>query len=164
MKEFHRSIRNLEVEKLISELNNKTDLKGTMLSICSSQSPDVKSQIDIIKILIKHGVNINEKDKNGVSPLHRAVRFRKPEIVKFLIANGADVNCVDKRSASTPLHRAVVNSGAPSTKGKNQEAKRIIEILLANGADPNLKNKKGNTPFDYVKKESFKKLFAKQIM
>ena len=80
-------------------------------------------------------------------------------VVEFLIKIGANIDYADKRNASTPLHKAVVNSGAPSTKGKGKEAIEIIKILLDNGANPNLKNKKGKLPIDYVKKDAIKKLF-----
>ena len=159
MDKLHQAIRNLEIEKVKSSLKGEVDLKGTMLSVCSSQSEDFETQLDLIKMLLKKGANVNEKDKNGVSPLHRAVRFRSPKVVEFLIKKGADIDYADKRNASTPLHKAVVNSGAPSTKGKGKEAIEIIKILLDNGANPNLKNKKGKLPIDYVKKDAIKKLF-----
>ena len=97
-----------------------------------------------------------------MTPIHRAVRFRNPKIVQFLIKNGADVNSIDKRSKSTPLHRAVVSSGAPSTKGKTKEVIEIIKILIAGGADPKIKNKLGKTPLDYVRNEAIKKLLRNQ--
>ena len=162
MDELKTLVRNLEVDRLKSILKEEVNLKGTLLSVCCSQSTDHKTQKGIIKLLLKNGVNINEIDKNGVTPIHRAVRFRNPKIVQFLIKNGADVNSIDKRSKSTPLHRAVVSSGAPSTKGKTKEVIEIIKILIASGADPKIKNKLGKTPLDYVRNEAIKKLLRNQ--
>ena len=162
MDKIHQAIRNLEIEKVKSKLEEELELKGTMLSVCSSQKENFEIQLDLIKILLKKGANINETDKNGVSPLHRAVRYRNPKVVEFLIKRGANVNYADKRNASTALHKAVFNSGAPSTKRKSEEAIEIIKILLDNGANPNLKNNKGKLPIDYVKKDAVKKLLEKR--
>jgi uncharacterized protein len=113
-------------------------------------------QVRAIRYLLKCGVAVNETDKNGVTPLHRAVRFRSPAAVKELIARGADVNAVDSRTRSTPLHRAVTQTGAPATAGKMDSAIEIAKLLLANGADPRIKNKNGKTPIDYARNAEMK--------
>ncbi len=161
MSNFHRSLRNLEIEKLKVALSKGIGLKGSMLAVCSSQRSDFRAQLEIIDTLLDHGVDINETDKNGVTPLHRAVRIRNPKAVKALLRKGADVNRTCKRTASTPLHRAVVHSGAPSTKGKNEETIEIIKILLRNGANPHIENRKGKIPIDYVTAPAMTKLLQK---
>ena len=65
-------------------------------------------------------------DKNGVTPLHFAARFRNFAAASELIANGADVNAACKRSRSTPLHRVVYFTGAPGTAGKSKDRLQII--------------------------------------
>jgi len=93
---------------------------------------------------------VQETDKNGVTPLHHAVRFRSPAAVEALLKHGAAVNQPCKRSGGTALHRAVTSTGAPGTAHKGAEAKQIIAILLQYGADPSIKNKLGKTPADYL--------------
>src|SRR5262245_14015245 len=102
--------------------------------ICCQRNPDPRKQGAAIKALLKAGANIHETDKNGVTPLHHAVRFRSPAAVETLLRHGAAVNQVCKRSGSTALHRAVTSTGAPGTGGKDKEARRIITILLQFGA------------------------------
>jgi tankyrase len=80
---------------------------------------------------------------------HRAVRFRSLCAVDLLLETGADVHLADRKSWSTALHRAVVNSGAPATAGKTDAAIAIVRSLLSHGADSTAKNKKGKTPTDY---------------
>ena len=135
-------------------------LDGTLLAACSAHNPKANLQVRVVRFLIKKGVSVNEIDKNGVTPLHRAVRFRSPAAAEELLANGADVNAVDKKSNSTPLHRAVTNTGAPSTGGKHKEMLGLIKILLANGADPDIKNKNGKLAIDYVKSEEMRRIFS----
>jgi tankyrase len=109
-----------------------------------------KAILDWLNALLKSGADIHATDKNGVTALHHAVRFRSPIAVKTLIERGANVNQVCRRSGSTPLHRAVTSTGAPHTAGKQAEARAIVKLLLAAGADPCMRNKRGKTPSDYV--------------
>ena len=125
------------------------DLSGCMLAACSAHDPSPEAQTAVIQFLIASGVSVNENDKNGVTPLHRAVRFRSLCAVDLLLAAGADVHATDRKSMSTALHRAVVNSGAPATAGKTDIAVSIVRSLLSHGADPTARNKKGKTPTDY---------------
>jgi len=128
---------------------------------CCERNPDSPRQRTILAALLKAGADVHETDKNGVTPLHHAVRFRSPAAVEFLLGQGANVNQVCKRSGSTALHRAVTSTGAPETAGKHDEAKEIIKLLLKFGADPNIKNKSGKTPIDYVRDEEVLRLLRK---
>jgi tankyrase len=126
--------------------------------VCAEQNPDPKEQRKRLIALLLSGADVHAADKNGVTALHHAVRFRSPAAVKTLIEYGADVNRACRRSGSTPLHRAVTCSGAPSTAGMQTEAREIIELLLAAGADASLRNKSGKTPADYATDEAVRAL------
>jgi uncharacterized protein len=126
--------------------------------ICAEQNPEPAGQRKQIIALLKAGADIHASDKNGVTALHHAVRFRSTIAVRTLIEHGANVNQVCRKSGSTPLHRAVTATGAPSIAGKRQETLKIIRLLMAAGADPTLTNKIGRRPADYVKDESIKSL------
>jgi hypothetical protein len=139
---------------------NKANTEGALLAACSAHDADPKAQVQVIRYLIRAGANPNETDKNGVTPLHRAVRFRNLAAVKELIRIGVQVDVQDKKSKSTALHRAVVGTGAPKTSGKTGVAKEIIEALLQAGADPAIRNKLGKYAADYVKDEKLKKKLA----
>ena len=132
-------------------------------AICTERCPDELEQRHRIVELISGGADDNSCDKNGVTALHHAVRFRFPFAVQALIEHGADVNQVCRKSGSTPLHRAVTSTGAPGTAGKQQEAIEIIRLLIAAGADPLISNKSGGTPADYVKNEAIKLLLKPRI-
>jgi tankyrase len=127
-------------------------------NICAEQNPNPADQRRRLVKLLKSGADIHATDKNGVTALHHAVRFRSPSAVKTLIEFGANVNQVCRRSGSTPLHRAVTSTGAPSSAGKQRETIEIIRLLIEAGADPSICNKSGRKPAEYVRVDAIKSL------
>jgi len=137
-------------------------MHGELSDVCCERNADQAKQRKAIEKLLEAGADIHETDKNGVTPLHHAVRFRSPAAVQTLLEHGARVNQVCKRSGSTALHRAVTTTGAPETAGKQEQAKEIIQILMQFGADPSIKNKNGRRPADYVRDEAIRKLLKRK--
>jgi ankyrin repeat protein len=138
-----------------------TSAMHELSNICCDRNPVPAQQRKAIEALLDAGADIHETDKNGVTALHHAVRFRSPTAVATLLERGANVNQVCKRSGSTPLHRAVTSTGAPGTAGRQAEARQIIELLLQHGADPSIRNKNGKVPADYVSDPEIRALLAK---
>ena len=89
--------------------------------------------------------------------------FRSPSAVAELLKLGADPNATDQRTESTPLHRAVTDTGAPTTAGKLEDAIAIVRLLLSNGADPRKKNKNGRSITDYVRNPRMRAKFAEYV-
>ena len=126
-------------------------MKRDLFGICTDRNPKPSDQRREIIMALKGGADIHATDKNGVTALHHAVRFRSPVAVKTLVEYGANVNQACRRNGSTPLHRAVTHTGAPGTAGRGHAAREIIQILLAARADPSITNKSGKKPTEYVK-------------
>src|SRR5439155_13512703 len=137
-------------------------MENELFDICCDRNPKPSAQRRQIIMALKGGVDIHATDKNGVTALHHAVRFRSPAAVKTLIERGANVNQVCWRSGSAPLHRAVTQTGAPGTAGRRQQALEIIRLLLAAGADPSITNKSGKRPADYVTDQAIRSLLKKR--
>jgi len=98
-----------------------------------------------VKILVENGAKINVKDRWGFTPLHRAVDRGSIEVVKFLLEKGAEVNTqVDFYDNLTPLHEAVVP--------RSDKTSKMVELLISHGADIHAKNKKGETPLEFVRR------------
>ncbi|OHE19134.1 MAG: hypothetical protein A2525_11880 [Sulfurimonas sp. RIFOXYD12_FULL_36_11] len=57
--------------------------------------------IDIVKYLIEHGVDVNStKRKSRFTPLMAAACYGRVEIAKLLIEHGADKNAIDSKGIS----------------------------------------------------------------
>lgn len=63
--------------------------------------------LEMIKMLIDHGANVNNTNYRFDSPLHWAIRRRNLNVLKLLINSGADWNAENYFSKNTPLHTAV---------------------------------------------------------
>jgi len=98
---------------------------------------DANRQVATLRCLVAAGANIHSQDKNGATPLHRAVRTRCAQAVRFLLEAGADPTARNK-PGSTPFHLAVQNTGrggsgaAVAVKAQRE----IIEVFLSLGLKP----------------------------
>jgi len=64
--------------------------------------------IDIVKLLLAKGADVNARDSYSSTPLHYAAKSGRKDIAELLLAKGAEVNAKD-RDGQTPLSRAVQN-------------------------------------------------------
>ncbi|WCJ21447.1 Protein VAPYRIN-LIKE [Euphorbia peplus] len=87
--------------------------------------------VNAIKNCISEGVNVNERDQNGWSPLHRAAFKGRIESVRMLLNHGARVDVVDDEGYS-PLHCAVETGHV-----------QVALLLISHGAKADVKNLKG---------------------
>ena len=98
-----------------------------------------KGYFDAVKQHIAAGTFSNERDENGLTPLHLAVGKGHVEIVRLLIKSTTDLNAKNDWG-STPLHYAIIEE--------------IAELLIAEGADVNAKDEDGDTPLDWANKRN----------
>ncbi|KAI0860059.1 ankyrin repeat-containing domain protein [Xylaria cubensis] len=97
-----------------------------------------KGRDNIVRTLLQHNADCNQRDGNGLTPLLHAVIGGCRETVTLLLSHGARVELVDRQSRSA-LHWAAA---------QKQEA--VLRVLLQNGGDrPSAMNKcddSGMTP------------------
>jgi ankyrin repeat protein len=113
-------------------------------SDCNTWNP--AAQVATIECLTRAGANPNSTDKNGVAPIHRAVRTRCAAAVEALLSAGARPDLAN-RNGSTPLHLAVQNTGRVGSGSPEavEQQRRIILLLLQNGASITRKDGSGRT-------------------
>ena len=54
-----------------------------------------KPNLEMVKLLVENGANINEKNERGTTPLHLASIYSNVELVKFYLEKGADPSIRD---------------------------------------------------------------------
>ncbi len=110
---------------------------------------DAKKQVATIACLLESGADIHSQDKNGATPLHRAVRTRCAAAVRYLLEAGSDP-ALRNKPGSTPFHLAVQNTGrGGSGAAAAVNAQRmIIKEFLSIGMAPDLKNSRGKSVMD----------------
>ena len=89
-----------------------------------------RGNIDIVKLLLDHGANINASEKKErTTALIEAIEQKHFGVAKYLIDKGADINLEDKYGKTALGHAAI---------HKNEE---LVKILVVRGADVNHKSK-----------------------
>ncbi|MGB8367404.1 MAG: ankyrin repeat domain-containing protein [Candidatus Babeliales bacterium] len=132
------------VEKIISDINvNEKNKQGLAALMIASYNGD----LIMVKLLIKRGAVIDEKDENGNTALiHAAGKEGKAKVVKFLLENGSNVN-TENIHKETPLIVAVEN-------GRTE----IVRLLLESGADADAKDVDGLTVLIHAVNDGFEEI------
>jgi uncharacterized protein len=88
-----------------------------------------------VEMLVKAAPQaVAQRDKDGMTPLHRAVQHGHEEVVTFLLDNKAEVDALDSLKF-TPLRWAIID-----------RATGLVETLLQHGAAVNPRNKRPPPP------------------
>ncbi|GKT91130.1 ankyrin repeat domain containing protein [Colletotrichum tofieldiae] len=116
------SVQHPEVlKKLLPAVADPRSFKGLM------ERAVVANQIESVKLLLKAGVSVEDKNGGVFSPLTSAIREDNKEITKFLInEGGADINAPGEH---LPIVKAVRRCRGDDTD--------IIEMLIRKGANVN---------------------------
>jgi hypothetical protein len=127
-----------EVKYLLARGANPNYNDGYRSSVLSSAVFGRRG--DIVKHLIDHGADVNQRNDNGTTPLMVAgfVSRDQLQLIAFLLNRGADINAVD-RDGRTILMRAI-------RFGFNDQA----VFLIQRGADTTVKDRYGKTALDIL--------------
>ena len=75
-----------------ANVNEASTGRGSANPIIWAVWSDLSDQkiLEMIKLLVENGANINARDESGYTLLYWAVNYRKPEVIKYLIMKGAE--------------------------------------------------------------------------
>lgn len=102
-------------------------------------------QTSIARTLVEHKADLDARDSQGYTLLHRAIDRGDDYAAEFLIEHGATVGAVTPEHGNTALH--MVASLSPSTTGDATiiAMTGIAQKLLKQGLSPNMQNRQGFT-------------------
>ena len=177
-KEAEKIIRNLiyydkidVIEYLLKEkkLSPETALNNHGYLSYAATEDKIKS----LKYLLKNGVDVNEQDKEGNTPLHNLLycNSNTRERAEILINNGAFLEIKNKKGETplnmvrlwgTPDFTYLISKGAdvntrdnkgmtPLHKAVIHEEHTFADYLIDSGAKINIADNKGKTPLDYAR-------------
>ena len=115
--------------------------------------------VELARLLIDQGANIEATDKGGWTALHVAAHNLNLELARFLVHKGAKTNAAIPSNGSTALHlvadcRKVV---AERHLGDLLHVRDIVQALLEGGADINARDADGKVPLHRAVKSSWSK-------
>ncbi|KAK6494429.1 hypothetical protein HHUSO_G1000 [Huso huso] len=99
---------------------------------CAMSSPHPKRK-QVTELLLRKGANVNEKNKDFMTPLHVAAERSNNDVMEVLQKHGAKVNALDTLG-QTALHRAALAGHLQTCR-----------LLLSYGADPAIISLQGFT-------------------
>ena len=158
------------IKILIDDFGADTQYKNNagenlIYSVINTYGLETEKTKDYISLLIENGVDINEKNIVGTTPLMCAVKKSKKELLPFLLENGADANETDNlnntvfyyavaeqcsyemydllAAASTPDF-SIINKDQRTlftefirSMSDSESSLKFLERLLSDGADLN---------------------------
>jgi hypothetical protein len=91
-----------------------------------------------LELVARKQADVNARDANGDTPLHRAVETGMRRLAQSLLAAGADAQA-RTRNGETALHLAALHPEPD-----------FADLLLAAGADPTVRNADGESPLHWA--------------
>jgi E3 ubiquitin-protein ligase mind-bomb len=88
-----------------------------------------QGHIDIVRILLVHGANLEQRDADGDTALHYACFGNQPDCILLLLSKGADINSINSTGCSS-LHIAINKQLLICTKRLLEHQQPPIDVNL----------------------------------
>lgn len=97
------------------------------------------SSVDVIRVLLKYGANVNDQTSEGFTALHKAARRGCADILHALLSEDLADYSLRLINGSQPIHSAA-----------RWNQPDCIQMLVEAGADINSRNNSGKTPLHWA--------------
>jgi serine/threonine-protein phosphatase 6 regulatory ankyrin repeat subunit B len=118
----------------------------TPLHYCVANHLFTTDRAKIVKLLLDHGADMEDKTNCGMPVLHRAAVYGTTDMVPLLLNLGANVNAKNKQG-DTLLHFA-----------SKESKEEIALLLLDHRADVSVRSTAGNTALDVAGSDKMKNI------
>ncbi len=85
-----------------------------------------RGDVGVLETMLDCGFDVNVKDTEDVTTIHRAAMAGNVDAVRILLAHGADVNVVDNMFSASPLVWAVEGRRHPKPGSDHVEVARLL--------------------------------------
>ena len=169
-----------EILPKIADINEVFEYKNVKKLNIIIYSIYVNAGIDIIKLLLDNGADVNFRDENRNTPfLYAALYSDNIELFDMLKEYGADINALNVINANAvmaavyngynileKLIKMGININNQNTGGwsalmsvaLDKKPLEMAKLLIDNGADINIKNKSDKTALDIAKEVDYKEM------
>lgn len=100
------------------------------------------NHVDIAKILLRYGADVNARTEYEWTPLHSAVKWSNAECAALMVQHGSDVNALSQ-GEQTPLHIAATVSNCRET---------AMTLLMESNIDASIRNNSNETAADIARR------------
>lgn len=104
-----------------------------------------KNDLDLARMLIEGGIDIDSRSSSGRTPLFAACLDNHMELIEFLLSNNANVNAVDN-NGYTALHRYIQMNSGSWRNNHHMGPSIVVKMLINAGANPKISSSNGSTP------------------
>ncbi|WP_281231327.1 ankyrin repeat domain-containing protein [Flavobacterium gelatinilyticum] len=134
------------IKVLVDDFGANTQYKNNagenfIYTILNTYGLDAEKVKEYITILINNGVDINEKNIVGTTPLMCAVKRNRKELLSFLLENGADPNETDNQENSSfyyaaaeqfsiPMYELLAESSSANFNNINKNGKTLLTEFI----------------------------------
>ena len=114
----------------------------------------VSERLEIVSFRMKYGNDVNSRDKDGGTLLHKAADQWGVAVIKYLISKGADVDAKDNRGCTPLINLAIRNclvTNRPDLTAKiHGGTVDVAACLIDHGADIDAKDNEGKTAIHWA--------------
>lgn len=115
--------------------------RNFIYEVVNKRMQNTQQALAYLELLIAEGLDVNEKDIVGETPLMAAVKDRKKECLEFLLQNGADANEQDNKGNTAfylavnwqqdfELYKILKQYASPDFDLENNDGERILPAFI----------------------------------